>query len=409
MFKKRPLEQWERDLYIVWACSFIVQMGFSLVMPFLPLYLEELGVQGSAVDLWSGVIFSANFVVMAIVSPIWGGLSDRYGRKPMMLRSAFGMGMVIWLMGLVSSPWQLLGLRLLQGLTSGFIPAATAYMASAVPQERSGYALGVLATGNVAGSILGPLVGGVLAQSIGYRPIFFLTSASCLAGGLVLLMLIKEQFTPVPRQPGDGLRTDLQMVARYPVVLAMMGVLFLTMFSVLTAEPILARYLETLKAPEAWVAFLSGLVFSITGVATLVVAPRVGMLSDRIGSRWLLVTCLAGAAAMYVAQGFATATWQMVAMRFVLGLFTGGLMPAANGLIARSIPKEAQGRVFGLTTTAISIGNTLGPLVGGSVAAGFGIRAVFPLTGALLAADLVWVLHSVKERPGQPQPVGAAQ
>lgn len=391
------MERWRRDLYILWVCSFIVQMGFSLIMPFLPLYLEELGVQGSAVELWAGFIFSANFVVMAIVSPIWGALSDRVGRKPMMLRSAFGMGVVVALMGLAQTPWHLLGLRFLQGLAAGFIPAATAYMASVVPREQAGQALGLLGTGNVAGSILGPLVGGVLARVMGYRPIFFVTAVSCLLAGAIVLMLINERFTPVKQAAKGGFGAGLGAVRQYPVVMAMAVVLFMNMFSILTAEPILARYLRMLSAPEDWVALLSGLVFSITGIATLLVAPQVGKLSDRIGSRRLLAISLGGASVMYLLQGFATAVWHMVALRFVLGLFTGGLMPAANGLIARTVPREMQGRVFGFTSSAIFIGNTAGPLVGGTVAATFGLRSVFPVTGALLLLDLVWVLLAVRE------------
>jgi len=373
-------------------------MGFSLIMPFLSLYLEEMGLRGPAVDMWSGVIFSANFVVMAIVSPIWGSISDRTGRKPMMLRSAFGMAVVVSLMGLAQTPWQMLGLRLLQGLAAGFIPAATAYMASVAPREKAGHVLGLLGTGNMAGSILGPLVSGVLAQWMGYRPIFYLTGLSCLISGLIVLFLVKERFTPVEHKHEQrGLAGGLAFVRQYPIVMAMSVVLFMNMFSILTVEPVLARYLQILDAPAEWVTTLSGLVFSVTGVATIIVAPQVGKLSDRIGSRRLLAIALAGASVVYIVQGFATAVWQMIALRFVLGLFTGGLMPVANALIARSIPRELQGRVFGLTNSAISIGNTAGPLVGGFVASTFGLRSVFPVTGVLLVLDLVWVLLSVRD------------
>lgn len=397
LWRGKTLEPWQRDLYILWACAFVTQLGFSLIMPFLPLYLEELGVHGSAVELWSGVIFSANFVMMAIVSPIWGALSDRFGRKPMMLRSAFGMGFVVWLMGLITSPWQLLGLRLLQGLVSGQMPASTAYLAGIVPREKSGQALGFFGTGAVAGTVLGPLVGGVLSQWVGYRPIFFITSVSCFVSGVVMLLTIHEKFTPIPRKQGEGLRSDFGLLKRYPLVLVMAVVLFMNMFSVLTAEPILARFLQTLKAPAEWVSLLSGVVFSMTGVATMIVAPVAGRLSDKFGSRRLLVVCLGGASLLYVAQGFATATWQMILLRFVLGLFTGGLMPAVNGLIARAVPREVQGRIFGLTNSAIFLGNTAGPLVGGVIAATFGLKSVFPVTGALLLLDLAWVAASVRD------------
>lgn len=391
------MEPWKRDLYILWVCSFVLQLGFSLIMPFLPLYLEELNVHGSAVELWSGVIFSANFVMMAIFAPIWGSLSDRVGRKPMMLRSAFGMGLVVWLMGLVQSAPQLLGLRLLQGVASGFIPAATAYMAGIVPRERSGHALGILGTGATAGTILGPLVGGVLSRWVGYRPIFFLTSIACLVTGVVVILTIREKVTPVARKSGDSIVRDFRLVAQYPIIIAMLVVLFMNTFSMLTAEPVLARFLQTLNAPAAWVSFLSGVVFSMTGVSNLLVAPISGRLSDRFGSKRLLVACLAGASVMYVLQGLATATWQMILLRFVLGIFTGGLMPAVSGLIARTAPRHLQGRIFGMTNSAISLGNTVGPLVGGVLAARFGVRAVFPVTGALLLLDLAWVAFRVHE------------
>ena len=392
------LEPWQRDLYILWACCFVLQMGFSLIMPFLPLYLEDLNVHGPAVELWSGIILSANFLVMAIVSPYWGALSDRTGRKPMMLRSAFGMGLVVWLMGLATSVYHLLGLRLLQGLAAGFMPATMAYMAGIVPRERAGFALGLLGTGATAGTVIGPLVGGVLARWVGYRPIFFLTSISCLIAGAVVALTIREQFTPKPVEKGGGLFSDFRLVSRYPVVLAMTMVLFMNQFSMLTAEPVLARFLQTLNAPAAWVAFLSGLVFSMTGLANLLVAPVSGRLSDTFGSRRLLVACLSGAALLYVVQGVAIATWQMVLLRFVLGIFTGGLMPAVNGLIARTAPRDLQGRIFGITTAAICLGNTAGPLVGGALAAQFGLRAVFPVTGALLLANLLWVVLAVHEK-----------
>jgi len=391
------MERWRRDLYVLWACSFIVQGGFSLIMPFLPLYLEELHVRGSAVQMWSGLIFSANFVVMAIVSPIWGALSDKVGRKPMMLRSAFGMGIVVWFMGLVVSPWQLLGLRLFQGVASGFYPAAVAYIASVSPREHAGYALGMLATGQVAGTIMGPLAGGVLAKVMGYRPIFFVTSLSCLISGLIVMLTIRERFTPIVRPKSTGLKGEIALIRQHPVVLGVAMLLFLNMVSILTAEPVLTLYLRTLKAPQEWVSLLSGLVFSITGVATLMVAPRMGRLSDRIGSRKVLTVCLSGAALMYVLQGFAASAWQMVAMRFVLGLFTGGLMPAANGLLARSVPREIQGRIFGLTSSAIFLGNTVGPILGGGIAAWFGMRSVFPVTGVLLLVTLAWVRTGVRD------------
>lgn len=390
------MANWRRDLYVLWVCSFIVQVGFSLIMPFLPLYLEEMGVHGPAVNMWSGIIFAANFVTMAIVSPIWGAVSDKHGRKPMMLRSTLVMGLIVAAMGLATSPWHMLGLRLLQGIAAGFPAAATAYIASVAPREHAGQALGLLGTGNMAGSVLGPIVGGALAQVIGYRPIFFVTGASCLLAGVIVLTMIKERFAPA--QKAEQVNVSAMAIARqYPVVLTIAVLLFMNMFSVLTAEPILSSYLQILEAPAALVSLLSGLVFSVTGLANIIVAPMVGRLSDRIGSRRIISIALGASSVIYLLQGMATEVWHMIALRFVLGLFTGGLMPAANGLIARTVPRALQGRVFGVTQSAMFIGNTVGPLVGGAVAAAFGPRAVFPVTGVVLALDLAWVLVSLRE------------
>jgi MFS transporter, DHA1 family, multidrug resistance protein len=399
--QKAPAESWRRDLYILWVCTFVTQLGFSLIMPFLSLYLEELGVQGSSVELWSGVVFSANFLMMALFAPLWGSLSDRFGHKPMMLRSSFGMALVVCFMGLVTNPWQLLGLRLLQGIVAGFIPAVTAYMASHVPKERSGWALGMLGTGTVAGTVLGPLVGGVLANVMGYRPIFYLTSVSCLLSGIVVWLTLHETAKPKERTKSAGMWSEIKSIRQYPIALAMAVVLFMNMFSMMTAEPVIARYLQHLKAPLEWVSFLSGVVFSMTGVANIIVAPIFGRISDRLGSQRVLAFCLGGAAVLYMVQGLATATWHMIALRFVLGLFTGGLQPAVNGLLARAVPREVQGRIFGITSAAVSVGQTVGPLVGGVVAAGFGLRAVFPVTGVLLLINLLWVLRRVNESPVQ--------
>jgi len=397
------MARWRRGLYILWFCSFLIQVGFSLIMPFLPRYLAEIGVQGPAISLWSGVIFAANFVTMAIVSPLWGAVSDRVGRKPMMLRSTLVMGVIVALMGFAQSPQQLLLLRLLQGVAAGFPAAATAYLSGIAPRDQAGRALGMLGTGNMAGSILGPIVGGLLAQVIGYRPIFFLTGGSCLVAGLIVLFTIQEHFTPAPAGERQETGSAVAIVRRYPVVMGVAVVLFMNMFSVLTAEPILSTYLEELDAPAGWVSLLSGLVFSVTGLAQVIISPAVGSLSDRVGSRPIIAAALGGAAAMYLLQGMASEVWHMIALRFVLGLFTGGLMPAANGLIARSVPRELQGRAFGVTQSAMFMGNTAGPLVGGALAAAFGPRAVFPVTGALLLADLAWVLVGLRE----PVPTGS--
>lgn len=192
---------WKRNLTVAWLGCFLTGAAFSLVMPFLPLYVEQLGVSGqSALNMWSGLVFSITFLFSAIASPFWGGLADRKGRKLMLLRSALGMAIVMALMGVAQNVWQLLALRALLGLLGGFIPNANALIATQMPRNKSGWALGTLSTGGVSGALLGPLAGGLLADSWGLRMVFFITAIVLVICFLLTLFAIQEKFTPVAKR-----------------------------------------------------------------------------------------------------------------------------------------------------------------------------------------------------------------
>ena len=395
-------QHWRRSLWILWIALFVVQVGFSLIMPFLSLYVQEMGVVSDhAVELWSGAIFSANFITAAIFLPIWGAVADRVGRRAMMLRAAFGMGIVVGAMGLVTHPWQLVLLRLLQGTTVGLVPAAIAYMTHVTPKRHTGYVLGTLQAGTTAGTVIGPLVGGLLATFIGHRPIFYLTGLGCILGGVVILLFIPpDQVTEEARTQRTSVIGDLRTVAQNPTLLAMMVVLMLTTFSAMNAEPIIPLYLETLALPLGYVSLLSGFVFSATGIADIIASPFLGRRGDRIGYKKVLLISLAGSAVMYTAQAFALTWWHVLILRFLQGIFMGGALAAGNALISLSVPDEFQGRAFGVSTAAMQMGNFLGPLTGGAVSAWFGFRAVFPLTGLLRMINFVWVYMVVRETTG---------
>ncbi len=208
---------WKRNLAVAWLGCFLTGAAFSLVMPFLPLYVEQLGVTGhSALNMWSGLVFSITFLFSAMASPFWGGLADRKGRKIMLLRSALGMAIIMALMGVAQNVWQFLILRALLGLLGGFIPNANALIATQIPRHKSGWALGTLSTGGVSGALLGPLAGGLLADNYGLRPVFFITASVLFLCFIVTLLCIRENFTPVakkrdaPRQRGADLAQKSQ-------------------------------------------------------------------------------------------------------------------------------------------------------------------------------------------------------
>lgn len=392
-------QPWRRNLWLLCAAQFIVNAGFSLIMPFLPYYVQSMGVQGHAVEIWTGVIFSVTFVSAAIALPFWGQLSDRTGRRPMMLRSCIGMGLITALMGLTTAPWQLVGLRLLLGLSFGFLPSMIAYMTAITPKEHTGFMLGMIQTSMTAGGILGPLLGGVLASFMGYSHIFYLTGAACLISAGMIYLFLKEEFKPAPVTQQPHLADSFRTVAASPTLLAMMLVMMVQCLSIMNAEPIIPLYLATLNVPVSLLKFLSGAVFSVVGVATVLVAPTLGRLGDRWGYKQVLLLCLAGVTVMYTLQGLAATWWELMAFRFGQGCFAGGVFAAANALTSLGASRESQGRIFSIAGSAQQVGNFLGPLVGAGVAASLSLRAVFPVTALLCLANLCYVWFVVPAKP----------
>ncbi|HWI53952.1 MAG TPA: MFS transporter, partial [Symbiobacteriaceae bacterium] len=234
---------WRRSLWLIWVALFVSNMGFSLVMPFLPLYVQTMGISGHSVELWTGVIFAATFVSAAVALPYWGRLSDRTGRRPIMIGASIGQGVAVTLMGLATHPWQLVALRLLLGASFGIMAACIAYMTAITPKGETGYMLGMIQTAVTAGSILGPFLGGFLASFMGYQPIFFLNGLACFIQTAVFIFFVKEKFTPPVRQGADSrLADDVRVVTASPTLLAMMVVVAVQSFSIMNAEPIIPLY-----------------------------------------------------------------------------------------------------------------------------------------------------------------------
>jgi DHA1 family multidrug resistance protein-like MFS transporter len=377
-----------------------MNMGFTVLSPIMPLYLPVLGVHDPAqVDLWAGVIAAVTPLVAAFVSPFWGRVADRRGRKLMVLRSCFAIALFFGLMGLVGDVWQFFGLRVLMGAFAGFNAATISLVASQVPPQRLGYSLGWLSTGQLVGTLIGPLVGGFVADATGsYRAPFVVTSIVCVCCGLLALVLVKERF--VPPQPGAQRKSMFQafaILSRAPGLMPLFVVLLLAQFGVQAVQPVITLYVKQLLGATPDVATLGGLAFSVTGVADLIASPFLGRRSDVLGYRRVLLISLAGAALASAPQAFVPTYWGFVACRFALGLFVGGILPTANALVGRIAPPGDRGTVFGVTASAMFIGQSLGPLSGGAIAATLGLHWVFLVTATLLTANLVWVWVKVPE------------
>lgn len=384
---------WRRNLYILMVSEFLVLSAMTMIIPFLPLYLRDLGMKDPVENqLWAGVIYGANFLTAFLMAPIWGTLADRYGRKVMVLRSGFGMAVVIMLTGLATSPLQLLLLRLLNGTVSGFVPASISLTATNTPKDRVGYALGLLQSGAVAGSIMGPFIGGVLAEIIGgYRVIFFLTGLLLGLATLVVLLAVKEEKRPDPTNESASFWSEGSSILHQRPLVILFSVGFLVQFAVMGPMPQMPLYVLQLGAPGGYVAFFSGLVTAATGLANMISSPVLGRLGDRYGSEKVLFFAMIGAAVIFIPHAWVTQVWQLLLLRFVLGLCVGGLLPSLNTLVRRFAPEGKESTVYGYSTSAVNLGNMLGPVTCGYLSGWFHIHGLFYVTAVLLFLGAWWL------------------
>lgn len=390
---------WKRNLTIAWLGCFLTGAAFSLVMPFLPLYVEQLGVTGhSALNLWSGIVFSITFLFSAIASPFWGGLADRKGRKLMLLRSALGMAIVMLLMGLAQNIWQFLILRALLGVLGGFIPNANALIATQVPRNKSGWALGTLSTGGVSGALLGPLAGGLLADSYGLRPVFFITATVLFLCFVLTLLLIREQFAPVNKKEMLHAREVIASLKNPKLVLSLFVTTMIIQVATGSIAPILTLYVRDLAGSVSNIAFISGMIASVPGVAALLSAPRLGKLGDRIGPEKILITALIISVLLLIPMSFVQTPLQLGVLRFLLGAADGALLPAVQTLLVYNSSNQIAGRVFSYNQSFRDIGNVTGPLIGSAVSASYGFRAVFCITAAVVLCNAIYTGLSLRRR-----------
>lgn len=393
---------WKRNLTVAWIGCFLTGAAFSLVMPFLPLYVEQLGVTGhGALNMWSGLVFSITFLFSAMASPFWGGLADRKGRKIMLLRSALGMACVMALMGFAQNIWQLLVLRALLGLLGGFIPNANALIATQMPRNRSGWAMGTLSTGGVAGALLGPLAGGLLADTYGLRMVFFITAIVLFLCFLLTLVCIRENFVPVPKKEMLHAREVLASLKNPRLVLGLFITTMIIQIATGSIAPILTLYVRELAGNVSNIAFISGMIASVPGVAALMSAPRLGRLGDRIGPEKILVVALVISVLLLIPMAWVQAPWQLGLLRFLLGAADGALLPAVQTLLVYNSTNQVAGRIFSYNQSFRDIGNVTGPLLGAAVSASYGFRTVFLVTAGVVLFNAIYSWLCWQNKPAR--------
>lgn len=373
-------------------------LGISMFLPFLPLYLRQLGVtEPGKLETMSGLIFAAPFFAATVATPVWGFLGDRHGRKLMVVRAALGLTLAATLMGLATTVAQLFILRVGQGAISGFIAAAIALMASSAPRARMGYALGTLQTAIPSGTILGPLLGGFLADRIGARQVFFVTAGMTLVAAIIVMALVREDERPRSSEGFGRIFGNYRIVFGTPQLRLLYFVLFGCQFALMALAPIMALFVESLGAHGKHLATTTGAIFAVTGLATVLTAPRWGRASDRKGYRPTLRTALLGSSLFALPQGLMMAPWQLFLARIPYGIFIGGVVPGVHAMISLRAPDDRRAGILGITSTALMLGNLMGPLLGGMIAGAFGLRSIFFVSASVLLAILVFLLPRIRE------------
>jgi MFS transporter, DHA1 family, multidrug resistance protein len=407
-----PMPRWKPILALMVVTQFSSTMGFSIIFPFLPLYLKELGsTTGLGIEVLSGLVYSMQAVTMTIASPFWGAVADRYGRKMMVVRAGCGGAVVVLLMGFVQNSEQLVFLRAVQGLITGVVAASSALVAAVTPRERTGYAMGLLQLGLWSGVSMGPLVGGVLSDLMGFRATFVVTSILLLLSGLSVWIGVKEPFerSKQVRVGRLGFLEDWRRILSNRQLDFTLLLRFLGAIGLSALDPVFPLFVLALATGPVRAATATGVVVGAASAASTVTSVYLGRLGDRTGHARVALTCGIGAAVFYVCHVLVGHLWQLLLLYSLTGACVGGLLPSLSAMLVENSRRGDEGRVYGIDNSVTSAGRTVGPVLGAACALWFSPRATFVLTGVIFAgASLVGgltVCRNTRTRPDNRSPV----
>jgi DHA1 family multidrug resistance protein-like MFS transporter len=396
---------WHRTLLVIFFAQLTTAAGFSCISPFLSLYVQSLGsVTHTDVELMAGLVYSAQAVTMMIASPIWGAVADRFGRKLMVERAMFGGAVILLLMAFVHSSEELVLLRAVQGTITGTIAASNALVAAVAPRRRTGFAMGLLQVGLGAGVALGPLLGGSVADALGYRAAFYLTSALLFVSGVMVWRWVHEDFVaaPGPDSPWGPWLEHWQRILRAPGVKMVYAMRFASQLGPQMITPMAPLFIESLMTDVTRLNTVTGLVVGLSSAFTTLSAVYLGRLGDRTSHRRVLTISLLAAAVFYWPASLVQNPWQLLILQAVAGVALGGVVPAISALLAGFTSSGEEGAVYGLDNSVRSAAQSVAPLAASGVAIYFGLRGVFVAAALLFALAFLTALIRLTE----PEPAG---
>ncbi len=375
------MELWRRNLSVLWVGTVFAGISFSLVSPFLPMLLKDVGVVEN-LEVWSGWAFAATFYTSALMAPLWGSLADKYGRRLQLVRAGVGIGVTYILLSFAANAWQVLFLRLLLGLFNGFIPTAIAMVAVNTPEEHMGPALGVIQSGGAFGMVLGPLMGGYMSHFLGIQQTLLIAGASLFVATLFTVSCTTETHKG-DRSIKRDVWGDIRLSLSKPFLVQMFVLVLMFNLALMAIQPVLPIFILRL-AGAGDAAVPTGIIFALAGIATVLAAPYWGRVGAVWGSRKVLRVALIGAATVSVLTALSTSLYMLGGLRFVLGLFMAALVPISTTLIAKSVPPTFRSRALALNNSFGQFGAAVGPTLGGYIGLAFGLPSVFVGMGVLL-------------------------
>ncbi len=390
------VKSWKLTLAIMTASALLMSASYTMLIPFLPMYLiQELNVAQEDVNLWSGVIFSISFAISGIMAPIWGAMADKKSRKLMAVRAAVCLAIAYVLGGMVQDAWQLFWVRVFQGFASGLWPACLAILTVSVPRVKLGFCLGLMQGASTAGGVLGPLLGGVLAEAFGMRAAFYLGGVGLFIITLLIVFYIKEP----PRKKVEKVESNRPKtnLLKVPVVQRMLLCAGVVQLTILLQQPIMPLYVGELQGSMDRIVLVTGMLFSVVGISGIIAAPVWGVVGQKWGFRPALYLALLGSGVFGMIQAIPTTLIPFGVWRFIGGLAFAGIFPAINAVLSQSSAPEDRGRIFGLSYAAQQIGSVLGPIAGGAMAMFLPLKAVI-FTGGFVLIPLVAFLYLMRPK-----------
>lgn len=386
---------WRRNVNVLWIASFIAMIGMNACLPFLPLYVRALGVTDFAeAQRWTGLVYAGAFILSIFTVPMWGALGDKYGKKLMIVRAIFGLTIAMFLMGFAQNVWQLFLLRIFQGGVSGFIASSLSLVSSGTPQHKRGYAMSLMQTSISAGTVVGPLIGGIITDMFGVRSLFYLVSALCFVSGIVVVLYVREHRTELEaEQETPSVGDNLRFAWQHPLMRSVLLCIVVVQAGLNFTPSIMAYFLEAKGAPISMLATITGAVVGIVGVLTVLFAPRWGRLSDKHGFAWTLVRMLPWLGLATMLQAFIPRYEWIFPLRVAIGIFSGAVIPTLFTALSKNAPEERNGGMIGLASSATLVGGLIAPILCGWIASAIGMMWCFVISGALFASVMPTALR----------------